>query len=78
MSIDATLQRIERKLKQLEKLNTPKPKWVRASEVMRVTGWTAEEMRRARQHEEIDYMYLPDNTFKYDLNSLHPLQIKKT
>lgn len=73
MSIEATLQRIERKL---DRLSNPKPKWVRASIITELTGWNNQKMRSARINDLIVYKK-EENSYWYDLNSLHPLLIKK-
>ncbi len=54
-----------------------KPYWVKASWVMKVTGWNREEMRRARVQNMITWRHTDIDGFQYDLNSVHPLLIKK-
>lgn len=73
MNVEATLQRLERKI---DRLMNPKPKWVKASIITELTGWDNQAMRRARVHDLISYKK-DANGYWYDLNSLHQLLIKK-
>lgn len=71
-SLEAQLQRIERKLDQL---NNPKPKWVKSTVIIELTGWNKDRMASARNNNELTWK--KDSTgFWYDLNSLHPYLVK--
>jgi hypothetical protein len=71
------LDRINQKLTTiLQAFNKPKqPSWVRASVITRLTGWNNEGMRKARDYGYIRYK--EEDGFWYDLDSLHPLHLKK-
>ena len=45
---------------------------------MQVTGWKKEGMRRARMQGLITWRHTEIDGFQYDLNSIHPLLIKKS
>ncbi len=51
--------------------------WVKAVWIMEVTGWNKEQMRRAREQNMITWRHTDIDGFQYDLNSIHPLLIKK-
>lgn len=53
------------------------PYWVKASWIMDVTGWDKEKMRRAREQKIVLTKGDKCNGILYDLNSIHPLLIKK-
>lgn len=53
-----------------------KPKWVRASVIMELTGWDKHKMQQVREAGEIVFK-VEDSKYLYDLNSLHPFLLKK-
>jgi hypothetical protein len=73
MSVEARLQRMERKL---DALNNPKPKWVRSRVITELTGWTPRRLQTARDNSEISFKCEGDK-YLYDLNTLHPYFIKR-
>lgn len=56
-----------------------KPKketWVKVEWIQRVTGWTAEVLRQAREQGLVQYKK-EGATFLYKLESIHPYFLKK-
>lgn len=53
------------------------PYWVKASWIMEVTGWDKRKMQRAREQQVVVTKPTPTGGILYDLNSIHPLLIKK-
>lgn len=53
-----------------------KPCWVKAETVFEFTGWDKERLRRERNNQTITWK--KENGYFYDLNSIHPLFLKKT
>lgn len=51
--------------------------WVKASWIMEVTGWDKEKMRQAREQNVVITKGDKATGILYDLNSIHPLLIKK-
>jgi hypothetical protein len=55
-----------------------KSHWVKISWVKKVTGWNKSEMHRARVEGLISWKHTEEDGFLYDINSIHPLFIKKS
>lgn len=72
-TLDQRLKRIER---MLEELIRPKPHWVKARVITKLTGWDNQKMRQARNGGVVKWKKGKDGIW-YDLNSLHPHLIKK-
>lgn len=53
-----------------------KPCWVKAEVIMELTGWDKHRMNRERKNQTITWK--EDGGKFYDLNSIHPLFLKKT
>lgn len=58
--------------------NANRPYWVKATWIMEVTGWDKEKMRQAREQKVVITKGDRCSGILYDLNSIHPLLIKKT
>lgn len=61
-------------LKTLLRKENYNEQWVKASQIIRLTGWNKDRMRRARIRGEIKYKKV-GNSFWYDYNSLLPVHI---
>jgi hypothetical protein len=75
------MQELEQRIAKLEleikflRSNARKTRtWVKVSEVVRLTGWDKEEMRRARENGYIEFR--TKNGFEYLVESIHPMFIK--
>jgi len=74
-----TIESLHRELVQIKKMLTEqkeKGTWVKVSFIMDITGWNAEQMRRARQQGLIKYRKDPEKGFIYELESLPTMFIK--
>lgn len=77
--MDAELKREFDRLNQkltmlLQAVKQPKQTWVRAKIIIRLTGWTANEMRQARENGYIQFK--EEDGLWYDLSSLNKLFVK--
>lgn len=71
------ITRLEKKLRDLDKGKDVPRNWVKVSKAMKVTGWNKEQMRQARDNDEIEFKKTSKG-FYYNLATLNPLLIKKT
>lgn len=79
MPTTVTIESIDRRLAKIERLLTEKKEkgvWVKVSFIMDITGWNAEQMRRARQQGLIKYRKDPEKGFIYELESLPTMFVK--
>jgi hypothetical protein len=77
------LQTKNKKLNYLQSLilsiSRPKGKqWVRYKEIMKVTGWNASQMQKARKNGLVDFKDIKSTNkgLWYDLNSINPLLLR--
>lgn len=68
------LRRIETLLNLMRK---PKPSWVPAATIIELTGWSSSQMATARKNDTLTYKITKTGGYLYDLNSVHPLLVKK-
>jgi hypothetical protein len=73
------LKRIDEKLTTLLNREQGKTKtWVKVSIVQELTGWDNERLKKARANGLINFRKdKAKRIFEYDINSIHPLFIKK-
>ncbi len=77
MSTTEIMERLEKKIdslsKKVDRLTEKKPKrtLVKATEIVRLTGWNREEMRRARENGFVKQVRQGNKIF-YTLESLNP------
>lgn len=70
------ITRLEKKLRDIEKQKSVRRDWVKVTKVVQLTGWTKEQLRSARENEEIEYKKNAKGFF-YNLSTLNPLLLKK-
>ena len=75
--IESTLARIERKLSLLSKEAKTKKVWLSPQEVIELTGWDKDALRRKRANALIEYKGVGKNGYLYALDSIPAVFIKQ-
>lgn len=70
VNLEKELESIKETLRRIETQSRQKTTWVNAAWIMRYTGWTAGEMRDARNQKIVTYKKKHSGSFEYLLESL--------